>query len=138
MVPKDPKRAAEWFTQSAEEGNQHAQYMLGKLYLLGMGVPCDQTQAVCWLTQSASQGNPYAQLLLDRQGEQRPPSVLLLVSRLLHHMSRIFQDHSLPQSRTGLYVDSKLRRKIQEKKIAMGHRPDDHEEPQSGMTMGGM
>lgn len=138
LIPKDPKRAAEWFMQSAAEGNQHAQYMLGKLYLMGIGVPIDQTQAVYWLTQSASQGNPYAQLLLDRQGEQRPPPVLLSVSRLLHHMSRIFQDHSLPQSGTGLHVDSKLRKKIQEKKIAMGHKPDDHEEPQSGMTMGGM
>ena len=27
-----------------------------------------------------------------------------------------------------MLVDRKLRRKIQEKKIAMGHKPDDHEE----------
>ena len=41
---------------------------------------------------------------------------------------------------TGLQVDSKLRRKIQENKIAMGHKPDDHEEAQNqgGMVMGGM
>ncbi len=32
-------------------------------------------------------------------------------------------------------VDRKLRRKIQEKKIAMGHKPDDHEEQQPEMTM---
>lgn len=45
----------------------------------------------------------------------------------------------LPQSGTGLQVDSKLRQKIKEKKIAMGHKADDHEDPeltQSGM--GGM
>ena len=38
------------------------------------------------------------------------------------------------------HVDRKLRRKIQEKKIAMGHKPDDHEEEQTqgGMVMGGM
>ena len=41
---------------------------------------------------------------------------------------------------TGLQVDSKLRRKIQAKKIAMGHKPDDHEEEQNqgGIVMGGM
>ena len=34
----------------------------------------------------------------------------------------------------------KLRQKIRQKKIAMGHKPDDHEEEQNmgGMTMGGM
>ena len=55
-------------------------------------------------------------------------------------MSRIFEDPSLPRSSTGLQVDSKLRRKIQAKKLAMGHKPDDHEEEQSqgGMVMGGM
>lgn len=33
-----------------------------------------------------------------------------------------------------------VRRKIQAKKIAMGHKPDDHEEEQNqgGMVMGGM
>ena len=55
-------------------------------------------------------------------------------------MSRIFEDHSLPHSSAGLHVDRKLRRKIQEKKIAMGHKPDAHEEQQTqgGMVMGGM
>ena len=55
-------------------------------------------------------------------------------------MSRIFEDHALPHSSAGLHVDRKLRRKIQEKKIAMGHKPDDHEEEQTrgGMVMGGM
>ena len=59
---------------------------------------------------------------------------MLAATRLLYHMSRIFKDHSLPQSSAGLHVDRKLRRKIQEKKIAMGHKPDDHEEtPQQDM-----
>ena len=44
-----------------------------------------------------------------------------------------------PTVPTDQQVDRKLRRKIQEKKIAMGHKPDDHEEEQTmdGMTMGG-
>ncbi len=139
-VTKDTTKAAEWFTRSAEAGNQYAQYMLGKLHLTGQGLPKDQAQAMVWFSRSAAQGNPYAQFFLEQQNNLRPPSVMLAVTQLLYHMSRIFQDHSLPRSSTGLQVDSKLRRKIQAKKIAMGHKPDDHEEEQSqgGMVMGGM
>ena len=138
-VNKDAARAADWFTQSAEAGNQYAQYMLGKLYLTGLGVTHDQTQAMDWFSRSAAQGNQYAQFFLEHQNDLRPPSVMLAATRLLYHMSRIFKDYSLPQSSAGLHVDRKLRRKIQEKKIAMGHKPDDHaEENQGGMVMGGM
>lgn len=140
VVTKDTAKAVEWFTQSAEAGNQYAQYMLGKLYLTGQGVTRDQAQAMDWFSRSAAQGNQYAQFFLERQNDLHPPSVMLAATRLLYHMSRIFEDHSLPQSNAGLHVDRKLRRKIQEKKIAMGHKPDDHEEEQSqgGMVMGGM
>ena len=139
-MTKDTTKATEWFTRSAEAGNQYAQYMLGKLYLTGQGVAQDQAQAMAWFSRSAAQGNQYAQFFLERQNGLRPLSVMLAVTRLLYRMSRIFEDRSLPQSSTGLHVDSKLRRKIQAKKIAMGHKPDDHEEEQSqgGMVMGGM
>lgn len=111
-----------------------------KLYLTGQGVTHDQTQAMVWFSRSAAQGNQYAQFFLERQNDLRPPSVMLAATRLLYHMSRIFEDHSLPQSSAGLHVDRKLRRKIQEKKIALGHKPDDHaeEQNQGGMVMGGM
>ena len=114
--------------------------MLGKLYLTGQGVTHDQTQAMVWFSRSAAQGNQYARLFLERQNTLRPPSIMLAATRLLYHMSRIFEDHSLPHSSAGLHVDRKLRRKIQEKKIAMGHKPDDHaeEQNQGGMVMGGM
>ncbi|WP_455723584.1 MobP3 family relaxase [Dysosmobacter welbionis] len=139
-VTKDTAKAVDWFTKSAEAGNQYAQYMLGKLYLTGQGLPQDQAQAMAWFGRSAAQGNQYAQFFLERQSDLHPPSVMLAVTHLLYHMSRIFEDRSLPQTSSGLHVDSKLRRKIQEKKIAMGHKPDDHEEEQSqgGMVMGGM
>ena len=139
-VNKDTTRAVEWFTKSAEAGNQYAQYMLGKLYLTGQGVTRDQAQAMDWFSRSAAQGNQYAQFFLEHQNDLRPPSVTLAATRLLYHMSRIFEYHALPQSSAGLHVDRKLRRKIQKKKIAMGHKPDDHEEEQNqdGMVMGGM
>ena len=140
VVTKDIVKAVEWFSQSAEADDQYAQYMLGKLYLTGQGVTHDQTQAMVWFSRSAAQGNQYAQFFLERQNDLRPPSVMLAATRLLYHMSRIFENHALPHSSAGLHVDRKLRRKIQEKKIAMGHKPDDHEEEQSqgGMVMGRM
>ena len=103
---------------------------------MGQGVEYDKKLGMYWLSQSAAQGNVYAKALLQRQDSGRPPHVFLSVTHLLHHMSRIFQERSLPQSGTGLQVDSKLRQKIREKKIAMGHKSDDHEDPE--LTQGGM
>ncbi|WP_298016581.1 MobP3 family relaxase [uncultured Dysosmobacter sp.] len=140
QVPKDVSRALEYLTTSAQLGNQYAQYMLGKLYLMGQSVPQDQEQAIHWLTLSTGQGNAYAQFFLDRQDALRPLSVMLSVTKLLYHMSRIFQEQlPAPVIPGGIKMDRKLRRKLQEKKIALGHKPDDHEEQQHGgwnMTMG--
>ena len=136
LIEKDTASAVEWFTKSAERGNPYAQYMLGKLYLTGKEVPYDEEQAVHWLTQSAEQGNQYAQYLLNHLEENRPPSAMLAVTRLLHHMSRIFQDNSVPKSRPGgIQIDRKRLKKLQEKRMALGHKPDDHEEQWPDMTM---
>lgn len=136
LIEKDTASAVEWFTKSAERGNPYAQYMLGKLYLTGKEVPYDEEQAVHCLTQSAEQDNQYAQYLLAHLEENRPPSAMLAVTRLLHHMSRIFQDNSVPKSRPGgIQIDRKRLKKLQEKRIALGHKPDDHEEQWPDMTM---
>lgn len=136
LIEKDTAYAVEWFTKSAERGNQYAQYMLGKLYLTGKEVPYDEEQAVHWLSQSAKQDNQYAQYLLNHLEENRPPSAMLAVTRLLHHMSRIFRDNSVPKYRPGgIQVDRKRLKKLQEKRIAMGHKPDDHEQQWPDMTM---
>ena len=126
-VPKDVDRALELLTECAEAGNQFAQYTLGKAYLLGGDVPQDQEQAVHWLKLSAEQGNQYAKYYLDRVYS----SIFSSTASLLYHMGRIFQEQR-PQPVGGMRVgvDSKLRRRIREKKIAMGHKPDDHEEEQ--------
>ena len=71
----------------------------------------------------------YAQFFLDRWDNLKPPSVMLSVTQLLHHISEFFQDNSIPpQAPAGQQVDRKLRLKIGEKKIAMGHKADDYEE----------
>ena len=136
LIEKDTAHAVEWFTKSAERGNQYAQYMLGKLYLAGREVLHDEEQAVHWLTRSAEQDNQYAQYLLNHLEENRPPSAMLAVTRLLHHMSRIFRDKSVPKSRPGgIQIDQKRLKKLQEKRMALGHKPDDHEQQWPDLTM---
>lgn len=126
-VAKDTAGAVRWLTESAEQGNQYAQYALGKLYLLGKDISQDRESAVRWFTLAAEQGNEYARYFLDHMNDS--PSLFASATRLLHHMGRIFQEQAPPPSGGISFVDSKLRRKIREKKIAMGHKPDDHEEP---------
>ena len=88
-VPRDTARAAELLEASAESGNQWAQYLLGKLLLQGKQVGRDRTAAAEWLKRSADQGNIYARFLLERVDEQRDPSLLLSVTRLLHHILKV-------------------------------------------------
>ena len=132
IVERNITKAAEYLTQSAKAGNQYAQYALGKLYLDRQ----DQEQAYYWFMQSATQGNEYAQLFLDRWDNLKPPSVMLSVARLLHHMGRIFQEQ-MPVSTVpgGIQIDQKRLAQLREKKIAMGHKPDDHEEQTQNQTM---
>lgn len=140
-VPKNVAKAVEYLTNAAREGNQYAQYTLGKLYLTGEDVARDQEQAYRWFWESASQGNEYSQFFLDHFNDNHSPNVLLSATKLLHHMGRIFQDNSIPPCPPGSHrTDRKLLQKIRQKKIALGHKPDDHEEEQNmgGMTMGGM
>ncbi len=128
-VPKDVDRALELLTECAEDGSQYAQYTLGKAYLLGKDIPQDQGQAVHWLKMSAEQGNQYAKYFLSGVYG----SIFSSTASLLYHVGRIFQEQRQPPvAGMRVAVDSKLRRKIREKKIAMGHKPDDHEEQTMG------
>ena len=130
-IPKDAKDAVRWLTESAEQGNQYAQYALGKIYLLGKDVPKDFEAARIWFQRSADQGNQYAQYFVEHMDDHRTAPSAQSVIRLLYHMANIFREQTPPSAPGGMRsgVDRKLRRKIWEKKIAMGHKPDDHEEP---------
>ena len=131
-VPRETEEAVRWLTASAEQGNQYAQYALGKLYLMGKEMLRDRKAAVRWFTLSAAQGNEYAQYVLDHMDEG--PSILSCATRLLHHLSGIFQEQaSSGPIRTVTFTDRKLRQRIREKKMAMGHKPDDHEDAEISM-----
>ena len=61
------------------------------------------------------------------------PSEYLLNStiRLFHQMGQIFRSNAAPPSNPmGIRVDSKRRKKLMQKRLAMGHKQDDHEQEQ--------
>ena len=129
LLTPDWVNARYWFQKSAEQGHPYAQYMLGKLYLMGQGVEYDKELGAYWLNRASEQGNGYAEALLPHQDSGRPPHVFLGVTRLLHHMSRIFQERSLPQSGPGgIQIDRKRLAQLQEKREAHGLKGNVYEE----------
>ena len=56
-------------------------------------------------------------------------SVAACMVRMLRHMGNIFQDNVGASGYRGLQLDKKRRKELQEWKIALGHREDDHEDP---------
>ena len=72
----------------------------------------------------------------EEQPAYHIPGFLPPVARLLYHMGRIFRDNALPPSNPlGIRVDSKRRRKLMERRMAAGHKLDDHEEQQDVQTV---
>ena len=137
-TPKDAAAAAEYLWQAANNGNPYAQYLLGKLYLTGEGVPKNADAAYQWFTKAYYSGHTYAGMFMDHidRGEQPPPSVMLAATRLLYHIGNIFRDNAPIPAATGIQIDRKRLQELQRKRIALGHKPDDHEvEQQQGYTM---
>ena len=127
QVEKNLELAVRYLTASAECGNQYAQYTLGSLYRSGNGGSRDEALGREWLSRSAAQGNPYARHLLHHP-DQNWSIAAQSVTRLLYHMSRIFEDNCKTDvMHRGLQIDRKRRRQLRERRLALGHKPDDHE-----------
>ena len=72
----------------------------------------------------------------ERQPAYHIPEFLPPAARLLYHMGRVFRDNALPPSNPmGIRMDSKRRRKLMERRMAAGHKLDDHEERQDVQRM---
>ena len=132
-VEKDEEKARQHFRLAAGLGNPYGQYILGKLCL----AEGDLTQGLSWMRLSAEQGNDFARFFLDRQNSLSAPSVMLSVTRLLHHMSRVFRD-TMPTDTTGqrLHIDRKrLQELIEQKgrKAAISYTQAEQED--GGQTM---
>lgn len=119
---KDVPRAIRLLKIAAEHRNDFAEYQIGKLYLYGKDVQQDYAEAIRWLTASAEHGNQYAAQLLHSIRNNRNWSAAMGAFRLLHHISRIIQNRLEDERRGkgGALIDRKLRRKIQDKKEALG------------------
>lgn len=111
------------FEIAAENGNDFAKYMLGKLYLYGKHVERDYDKAIAYLTSSAEHGNQYVQQLLHSIKANRNWAAALGSLRMLGYLSRMLQKR-LEDERKGkaISIDRKLKRKIDEKKQAQGLR----------------
>ena len=121
----DRQQAESYFTQAAEAENANAMYMLGKLLY-----DHDPKRANYWLRESASYGNPYAQRAIS---VHTSPTIAACVTRLLYHLSRVIRDNTEQASHgPGFGIDRKRRRELMDKRLAMGHKPDDHEEQSQG------
>ena len=137
-VTKDVETAAFYLNQAANNGNAYAQYLLGKLTLMGEGIPKDMDAAYEWFAAARDNGHAYAEFFMKRmeRGEQEPPSVLLSATRLLYHMGNIFRNNAPAPAANGVQIDRKRLAQLRQKRIALGHKPDDHEpEQQQGFSM---
>ncbi len=136
-VLKNVRRAVELLDASAKQGNRFAAYALGKLCLDGKLVRQNVTLGMRYMEQAAQMGHAFAQFFIDRQDSLKPPSVMLAVTRLLHYLGGIFEtSRPLDATSRPIEIDRKRFAELQEKRIAMGHKPDDHEDQSySGMSM---
>ena len=135
---KDAETAVSYLRQAADNGSTYAQYLLGKLTLMGEGVPKDMDAAYEWFAAARDNGHAYAEFFMKRmeRGEQEPPSVLLSATRLLYHMGNIFRDNAPAPAANGVQIDRKRLALLRQKRVALGHKPDDHEpEQQQGFSM---
>lgn len=91
---KDYSTALKEFTAVAVQGNQEAQLIVGKMYMIGQGVEKDSEQAIKWFKVAAGQGNADAQFF-----RKRPAKTVLTYTRLTSRRLR-----SVRYSRCGHYA----------------------------------
>ena len=96
-------------------------------------VNCDETQRTApELKVVAESSAPFSTHSTPPTPAHRTPpseSVAACMVRMLHHMGNIFRDNVGSTGYCGLQLDRKRRKELQEWKIALGHREDDHEDP---------
>ena len=78
---------------------------------------------------SGKEATAYAQYFLEHMDDRLGQPPVAAVISLFHHLANIFQEQNQPPPSGGVRVavDRKLLRKIKAKKIAQGHKADDHE-----------
>ena len=97
------------------------------------GINCDEpTQTApeqIAIAESSSAASTHCTTPMPEHRTPPPESVTACMVRMLHHMGNIFRDNVGATGYLGLQLDRKRRKELQEWKIALGHREDDHEDP---------
>ena len=120
-VPAQPKTQDMTVPTTEDSGSVDAAASKDAASPVGEGAPT--------LSQQSGQTKQHA----PAESDYHAPTVSEAVVRMLHHMSRIFEDNSkMDQIHRGLQIDCKRRQELQRKRLAMGHKPDDHEEQTFG------
>ena len=88
--------------------------------------------------EAAEQSTAHNAEYMDHNTRPSPEHSLLpaaqAVSKLFYHMSRIFEDNCKTDAmHRGLQIDCKRRQQLRERRLAMGHKPDDHENEEIGL-----
>ncbi len=72
---------------------------------------------------------------MERSEQERLPSCYQ-PPRLLYHIGNIFQENAYGSAASGVQIDRKRLAQIRQKRVALNHKPDDHElEQQQGFSM---
>ena len=97
------------------------------------GINCDETQPTApepkSVTGSSELSSTHSTPPTPAHRAPPPESVSACMIRMLHHMGNIFRDSVSASGYRGLQLDRKRRKELQEWKIALGHRENDHEDP---------
>ena len=95
----------------------------------------ERERTIVYLTKIAAQGHVYAQFYLDHLDDRPGGGVGLAVLRMLHSMGQIFREETAKDGTfTGLQIDRKRRRELVDKRLAAGHKIDDHEDPENNIS----
>jgi TPR repeat protein len=71
-VPHDYKEAARFYRLAADHGSPEGEYLLGKMYETGMGVPRNDQLAHHWIANAAADESPQAKADLKRESHGSP------------------------------------------------------------------
>ena len=114
-------------TESANQGNQFAQYQLGKLYIMGKDVERNRDEALRWFTLAAEQGNEYAQFFVDHIDEigVQNPDLFMASTNLLRQLGKIFEQQQQQLGGQAAHIDRKRMRILREKLVMQGHARDE-------------
>lgn len=121
VIPKDTERAVKLILSAIEKNNEWAKVLLGKMLLFGIDISKDEVKGIELLQSAVEQGNEYATIILQNRENYLKYSAAMSVMRLFGYMGNLFgKKFNTDKSKTGIRIDKKQYKQIEEKKMAQG------------------